>query len=170
MSKIAYADLMQGWSVLTRSLAEHGCEPFVEVRRSELEAALAEVKQRLWQHDILRSQMGTNIKLLREAVERGQEMEARLRALLKGTYGGDSVDLIRFGLRPRRKRRRGAAGGENEAAEAGAPEAQAGAQAGAPALEIMEPAAEEPESPTPPAPPARRPSARARGSRRRTKA
>jgi hypothetical protein len=111
--KSSYADITMSWSILTKSLEEDVLDPGVDACRRELEAALAEVLDRQRQQDFLRGQMAANHTHLQETIERGKEAEERLRAFLKGTYGGKSNQLIRFGLRPRRGRRRTA--GENGA-------------------------------------------------------
>jgi len=105
MPKISYAKLIQSWEKLNRSLATEPSEPLIELRRGELEAALIEVKERLRQQEVLLGQAATNTRLLRAAVAQGKETEARIRALLKGAYGRKSKQLLRFGLRPQRKRR-----------------------------------------------------------------
>src|SRR5262245_1795287 len=111
------------WSVLTKALEEDLLDPGVDACRRELESALAEVMDRQRQQDLLRGQMATNHTLLQEAIERGKGAEERLRAFLKGIHGGKSNQLIRFGLRPRRARRRASDGREaSDAAEvAGSP-------------------------------------------------
>ena len=134
MPKSSYADITMSWSILTKSLEEDVLDPGVDACRRELEAALAEVLDRQRQQDFLRGQMAANHTHLQETIERGKEAEERLRAFLKGTYGGKSNQLIRFGLRPRRGRRRTA--GENGAEQEETPEAPAGA----PAAEAPSPA------------------------------
>ncbi len=108
MPKISYAKLTLSWRMLNRSVAASVTEPLVEARRRELEAALDEVQERHRRRSVLLVQAAENNRLLREAIARGKEAEARLRAFLKGTYGRESTELIRFGVQPQRKRRRAA--------------------------------------------------------------
>ena len=114
MPKISYAKLTLSWDRINTALGREDSEPFIEARRRELAAALAEVRERQQRQTALLEQAVSNTKLLREAVARGKEAEARLRALLKGAYGSKSKQLIRFGLSPQRKRRSGAPGAEAE--------------------------------------------------------
>jgi hypothetical protein len=115
MPKISYAKLTLSWDRINNALGHDISEPFIEARRRELAAALAEVRERQQRQTALLEQAVSNTRLLREAVARGKEAEARLRALLKGAYGRKSKQLVRFGLQPQRKRRRGTHGAETEA-------------------------------------------------------
>jgi len=121
MPKISYAKLTVSWDSINNALGKDVSEPVIEARRRELAAALAEVRERQQRQTDLLQEAVSNTRLLREAVARGKEAEARLRALLKGAYGSKSKQLIRFGLRPQRKRRRGEPSADTEAA--GAPPA-----------------------------------------------
>jgi hypothetical protein len=140
MPKNSYADLTLSWSILTKALENDVLEPGVDACRRELESALGEVMERQHRQDVLRGQMVANTRQLHEAIDRGKDAEERLRAFLKGTYGGKSNQLIRFGLRPRRARRRASASDESGAAEPEAPEMPAEAVA----AEVLAPAASKP--------------------------
>jgi len=119
MPKISYAKLTVSWDSINNALGKDVSEPVIEARRRELAAALAEVRERQQRQTALLQEAVSNTRLLREAVARGKEAEARLRALLKGAYGSKSKQLIRFGLRPQRKRRRDAPGADAQAKGAG---------------------------------------------------
>jgi hypothetical protein len=135
LPKISFTKLVSSWETLSHAVATQVSEPLVEARRRELEAALAEVMERHSRQIALSGQAANNTQLLHEAIARGKDAEARLRAFLKGTYGRDSVQLFRFGLRPQRKRRRAEAGAPKTGAEPAPAAAVEAATAAAPETE-----------------------------------
>jgi hypothetical protein len=115
MPRQSYATLIVGWGRLNRSVqALETKEPFVEERRKELDAALAEAIRLRAQCDRLLGRLQTTSEQLQEVIARGKQAESRLRMLLRGTYGPSNPQLIRHGINPRRAPRRKKRGGEEE--------------------------------------------------------
>jgi hypothetical protein len=80
--------------------------PHLEELRQELEAALEEIKRRRAAYMRLSARALSESKKMREAKERARQAESRIRASLKGAYGGKSEELIRYGIKPHRGMKR----------------------------------------------------------------
>jgi hypothetical protein len=113
MPRDAFADTTTVWEALAASLRKHFANfPRLvgfEDTLVELEAELTEARQHKFRLIALKAEMLETSRLLQESLARGREVESRLRSLLKGQLGATNLDLIRFGLRPRRDRRHQAA-------------------------------------------------------------
>jgi hypothetical protein len=107
MPRQSYAQLFEGWGVLTRSVdALETREPSIEARRKDLETELEEAKRLQGQYMKLLGKIRTTSEQLQRSVAHGKEAESRLRLLLRGTYGSASPQLIKHGIPPRRAPRR----------------------------------------------------------------
>jgi chromosome segregation ATPase len=80
--------------------------PHLNAENTELEAFLNEVKSLRTRQKELTSQLREVVRLRREAETRGQDLRSRVAAQLRGKLGFKSEQLLKFGIPPRRKRRK----------------------------------------------------------------
>jgi hypothetical protein len=119
MPKISFAQQIDDWEALTANAATSGDEhPAFTAVLAELLAALNDARKSRSAHRRLRSKMLVETKRMREAIVRGQDAEQRLRRFLQAVYGPSSPQLHRFGLKPRKKRRKPEASGDSEITDA----------------------------------------------------
>jgi hypothetical protein len=105
MSTITFAKHIDSWDHLNRTLKPLiGTMPELAEQQQQLEALILQAKA-------LQSEQGGSLGKLREAVRLrqeaeliGQELHARIAAVLKGKLGFKSNDLYGFGLAPRKTR------------------------------------------------------------------
>lgn len=127
MPRRSFVNHAGGWSRLYISLEEAVAElPALAPHREQLGALVEEVYQRKSRLKLLQSQVKQEAKLLRDALERGKELESRIRSGLKAGLGPHSLSLERYGVKPvKRKRPVPAGGGAAPAPEPDAPPADA---------------------------------------------
>src|SRR5262249_5529581 len=136
MPKISFVQQIDEWEALTANAAASGDEhPAFSAVLAELVAALNDAKKSRNAYRRLQSKMNIEIKRMREALQRGQDAEQRFRRFLQAVYGPSSPQLHRFGLKPRKKRRKpgdlGSFGPEDaDVAEISEVEADLGTNAG----------------------------------------
>lgn len=106
MPRRSFNEHTGGWTLLRRSLEKTVAEfPQLAPLQAELEELLAEVQARKERVAKLKGELGHEARLLREALERGKVLESRTRAAVKSVYGPHSLELVRHGMRPVRKKR-----------------------------------------------------------------
>lgn len=107
MPKKGFAENTVTWERLSERLKEHAAAlPHLQEQRAELEAVIQEARALKSEHLNLTAAALSAARRLRETVARGNQLESRLRLLLKGSLGGQSEKLIQFGVQPRRPRRK----------------------------------------------------------------
>jgi hypothetical protein len=115
MPRRSFNEHTGGWTLLRSSLEKSVAEfPQLAPLKAELEALLAEVQGRKERVAKLKGELGHEAKLLRDTIERGKVLESRVRAGVKSAYGPHSLELVRHGMRPVRKKR---VAGEGKPAE-----------------------------------------------------
>jgi hypothetical protein len=106
MPRRSFNEHTGGWSLLRDSLEKTIAEfPYLAPLREELAALLVEVQRRKTRLAKLKGDAAKEARLLREALDRGRALEVRARGALLGVYGSSSDELVRHGIRPRRKKR-----------------------------------------------------------------
>lgn len=135
MPRISFAQQIDEWEALTGNAVTSGDEhPAFTAVLGELVGALNDAKKSRAAYRRLRTKMLLEAKRMREAIARGQDAEQRLRRFLQAVYGPASPQLHRFGLKPRKKRRKREDSDGLEATDADLLEAAvAGEEPGAPA-------------------------------------
>jgi hypothetical protein len=107
MPKISFAEQVLGWEQLVGSAEKYADElPDTAELRAELAAAIAESKAGQDEYYTLRGRMLDAAERMRQAVARGEEAESRLRRIFQAAHGAASPLLHRYGIKPRRERRR----------------------------------------------------------------
>lgn len=108
MPRDSFAMHTYAWQKLVDGFSEADTEafPHLMTMHAELKAAIEEAFALKGQLEVLNGEVRLMAHRLRDHLEEGKRLEARLRSHLKGTFGGSSNDLIRFGMEPRRARRR----------------------------------------------------------------
>ena len=105
MPRMSYAEHLGSWCQLDKSLQDHPTDLLgLDAMRERFAATVREVETLRVEHERLKAKTLKTGRRLREAVERGKEAESRIRAALKANYGFMSEDLIRHGMKPRRRR------------------------------------------------------------------
>ena len=110
MPRASFAVTVNGWDLLSHSALQlTGDIPHLHEQATALRASYREVLALQSRYAQLLAETRETARLLREAVDRGRELDSRLRHSLRGNLGTTSEDLIRHGLQPRRRGRHRAA-------------------------------------------------------------
>ncbi len=114
MPRDAYSTTFDSWDLLNSRLLEDGDIPHLSGQRAELEALLREAREMRAEYLALTSRAREASRKLQELMDRGRNLESRVRASLRGVHGGDNTELLKYGIQPRRQRRKKAEGPEGE--------------------------------------------------------
>lgn len=106
MPRDAYSTTFDSWDLLNRRLEEDGDIPLLSGQRAELEALLREAREMRNEYLALTSRAREASRKLQELMDRGRNLESRLRSGLRGFHGHDNSELLKYGIQPRRRRRR----------------------------------------------------------------
>jgi hypothetical protein len=107
MPKISFAEQVMGWEQLASNAEKYADElPDTSELRTELSAAIQDSKASQDLYYMLRGRMLDAAERMRHAVARGEQAESRLRRIVQAAHGAASPLLIRYGIKPRRERRR----------------------------------------------------------------
>lgn len=110
MRKEALAATLLAWTKLVLSGRARVAEvPTLEPLLDALEERLARAKALDLERARLQARQQRITRELRETRAQGDEIMTRVRSLLKGTFGRQSVRLVEHGMRPRPRRYRRAA-------------------------------------------------------------
>lgn len=102
----SFADFITDWERLLTAVANNEDNlPDLDPQRVPLADILQEAKAVSTRQDASRSQLAADAKRRREIVFEGRAAASRLRAALKGHFGGHNERLVEFGARPVRRRR-----------------------------------------------------------------
>ncbi|MES1244604.1 MAG: hypothetical protein ABUT39_23560 [Acidobacteriota bacterium] len=102
----SFADYVTDWERLLAAVANNEAGlPDLGPQRTSLEDILEEAKAVSTRQDASRSQLSADAKRRREILFEGRAAASRLRAALKGHFGGHNEKLVEFGARPIRQRR-----------------------------------------------------------------
>ncbi len=140
MPRRSFADHSASWRKLYMALEEFlPTLPTLAPYREQLGEVVDEVFRRKSRLLVLQSQVSAEAELLRDALERGKELESRLRSGLRSGLGPHATVLERFGIKPVKRKRAVPAGG------GGGPAPEAASERSEPS-EPSEPSGAEPDS------------------------
>lgn len=112
MPRRSFADHSASWRKLFMALEEFlPTLPALVPYREQLGEVVDEVYRRKSRLLVLQSQVSAEAELLRDAIERGKELESRLRSGLRSGLGPHAPALERFGIKPVKRKRAVPAGG-----------------------------------------------------------
>lgn len=90
------------WEVLHSNLGLGAEEmPHVKPQREALQALIAEAKELESQQEIQKSVLRDTNRKRVELLQRGRELTGRIGSTLRGHFGPESEQLIRYGIKPR---------------------------------------------------------------------
>jgi hypothetical protein len=102
MPKVAVAESLSDWEGLVTSA---GSVPFDDALLSEqlaeLRTLLDQAKELHVRRMALEGERRATARALEEITKRAKTIAGRIRSKLKGVYGPNSAQLIRFGIKPR---------------------------------------------------------------------
>ena len=102
----ALSDKVNRWDVLVTNGREHVPElPHIAEDLDQLELKFGAARVLISRGDDLRAQARENTKKLRELIEEGEEIRARVGLNLKAKFGIFNEKLVKFGFQPRREPR-----------------------------------------------------------------
>jgi hypothetical protein len=104
MPKVALADLFADWEGLLRAAARHRDEKELYVHLDKLQAAHDRLRELQALREDLQAQLQRATQEMGEVKDAGKIAAIEVRSLLKGILGRSSEGLVRFGIRPIRKR------------------------------------------------------------------
>jgi hypothetical protein len=114
----AQSDKANRWEVLITNGKEHVAEvPHIAEDLNLLEIKSAEARVLISRGDDLKAQAQENTRKLRELVQEGEKIRARVGLNLQARYGIFNEKLVKFGFQPRREARRKADSGEDTKAK-----------------------------------------------------
>ena len=123
----ALSDKANRWEVLITNGREHVPElPHIGEDLNQLEVKSAEARVLISRGDDLRAQARENTRKLRELVQEGEKIRARVGLNLQARYGIFNEKLVKFGFQPRREARRKADSAEGTKASQAKEAASAG--------------------------------------------
>jgi hypothetical protein len=112
MPRRSFADHSASWRKLYMALEEFlPTLPTLAPYREQLGEVVDEVYRRKSRLLVLQSQVAVEAELLRDTLERGKELESRLRSGLRSGLGPHATALERFGIKPVKRKRAVPAGG-----------------------------------------------------------
>ena len=107
MATFTLAKLIADWELLDTALRPHLQDmPYLTDEATELQAFIVEAKRMdTWQQD-LRGALQETVRQRQDVQKRGRDLYLRVAAILRGNLGFDNQELLGFGLKPRRPRRK----------------------------------------------------------------
>jgi hypothetical protein len=107
MPKSSLADFVTDWETLLKNVSDAAAElPNLDVYKAALEPLLASAKDGLALSQAHRGLKQQQTKDLRELIGNGKDAAANLRSAIKAHFGPKSEMLLRFGMKPIRKRKK----------------------------------------------------------------
>jgi hypothetical protein len=104
----SFAKKITEWELLNVNIKPHLQEmPFLQEIVTELEGLIAEAKGLDSQQEVARGQLQDFVQKRQEAEKRGETLRRRAASHLKGSFGFNSNELVKFGVRPRKTGSRG---------------------------------------------------------------
>jgi len=102
MPKVAIAESLSDWESLVASASGLSFDDaLVSENLAELRTLLEKAKELHVQRMRLEGERRATARALAEITEQAKIIASRIRSKLKGVYGPNSSQLIRFGIRPR---------------------------------------------------------------------
>jgi hypothetical protein len=106
MARDTHGNTVVGWKRLLDSLADKEMTPRVKESRETLETLYQEALELAAKRDAHRAAKQEASRALQDTLEHGRRLKTMIRILLKDHYGPESEQLVEFGIRPRRPRRK----------------------------------------------------------------
>jgi predicted nucleic acid-binding Zn-ribbon protein len=117
MSTNRFIDHLAAWDLLVATLkARQHDIPYLESHRTQLEAAVADLRALQSTRDELAMQLQQGTQTLRAIVAQAEDLASRLRSAVRGHYGRHSDKLREFGLKPAQRYRKPAGARRNPTA------------------------------------------------------
>ena len=111
MSKNSLVDHLAAWELLVATLKTRRRDvPYLESHRTQLEAAVADLRALQSTRYELAAQLQQGTQTLRALCAQAEDLASRLRNALRGHYGRHSDTLSEFGLKPAQRHRKPAGG------------------------------------------------------------
>jgi hypothetical protein len=107
MPKSSLADFVTDWETLLKNVSDAAAElPNLDVYKAALDPLLTSAKNGLALSHARRGQKQQETKDLRELIAQGKDAAANLRSAIKAHFGPKSEMLLKFGMKPIRKRKK----------------------------------------------------------------
>ena len=107
MPKSSLADFVTDWETLLKNVSDAAAElPNMDVYKAPLDQLLASAKDGLAQSHANRGLKQQQTKDLQELIGKGKEAAVKLRSAVKAHFGPKSEMLLKFGIKPVRKRKK----------------------------------------------------------------
>jgi hypothetical protein len=104
----SFAKKITEWELLNANIKPHLQEmPFLQEIVTELEGLITEAKGLDSQQEVARGQLQDLVHKRQEAEKQGESLRRRATSHLKGSFGFNSNELVKFGVRPRKTGARG---------------------------------------------------------------
>jgi len=104
----SFAKKITEWELLNANIKPHLPEmPYLQEIVTELESLIAEAKGLDSQQEVARGQLQDLVQKRQEAEKQGESLRRRAASHLKGSFGFNSNELVKFGVRPRKTGTRG---------------------------------------------------------------
>ncbi|HEY0555501.1 MAG TPA: hypothetical protein VGG20_14665 [Thermoanaerobaculia bacterium] len=102
MPKVAVAESLSDWEGLVTSASSASLDDsLLGEHLEELRALLKQAKKLHARRQRLEGERRATAKALAETTEQAKTVASRIRSKLKGVYGPNSSQLVRFGMKPR---------------------------------------------------------------------
>ena len=96
-----FARKITEWELLSANIKPHLAEmPFLQGLVDEFDALIARAKVLDREQELARGRLQDVVHQRQEVENQGERLRARASALLKGSFGFGSDDLVQFGVRP----------------------------------------------------------------------
>jgi chromosome segregation ATPase len=103
MPRTSFSENMARWELLRQGLAANAADlAFLSAEQAQLTSLLTDLRSLDARQENLKAQLQQVTQELEGKVAQAGELESRLRASLKGKYGGRNEKLEEFGIKPPR--------------------------------------------------------------------
>lgn len=107
MPKTSLADFVTDWETLLKNVSDATAElPNMDVYKAALDQLLASAKDGIALSHARRGQKQQETKDLQELIGKGKDAASQLRSAIKAHFGPKSEMLLKFGIKPIRKRKK----------------------------------------------------------------
>ena len=107
VSRENYVATVESWRRILEPMNEEEANaPDIRKQRAELAGMYDQAQELVHRRAVLQAEMQTATRELQAVLQKGRINASYLRKALKFRHGRDSEELVRFGMRPARKRSR----------------------------------------------------------------
>ncbi len=101
MAKGSFSQGLARWELLKQGLAANATDlAFLSTETAELTTLVSDLKAADARQEALKAQIQQLTQQIEAKIAQGEQLESRLRASLKGKYGGKNEKLEEFGIKP----------------------------------------------------------------------